>query len=377
MSCKKSQPLRRDFKVIKYIRVTALICLLVCMQTHPVWACRYNVRETGFAYLGINPYRFYGYVRETTPEDIVSVFREISYASLLDSNIQVDIINIDQQKDHPALKYLDLWRIQSYPSAVLVSPDGQSLVVPLETSNVSFKQNLKSAVNDIVFSPARDKILKQVIETYGVVLLIEGTDAEENRRALEIANKAIEKTRQQMRFMPKTISQPPSLIVVDRESLFQEKILLWSLDLDLDKTDTPHVAVLYGRVRWIGPLFEGREMSEAALTQVLYIIGEDCECGLDWRVLQGTMLPGRWDEKTQALTAAALGFDPENPMIKLEMSQILRRGTSLYPGVPGGSQRNRDQSQMDSYPWYFMAGLAVLIIIGGMFIALRTARKNL
>jgi hypothetical protein len=89
------------------------------------------------------------------------------------------------------------------------------------------------------------------------------------------------------------------------------------------------------------------------------------------------MLPGRWDEKTQTLTAAALGFDPENPMIKLEMSQILRRGTSLYPGVPGGSQRNRDQSKMGSYPWYFMAGLAVFIIIGGMFIALRTARKNL
>jgi hypothetical protein len=372
---------------MKYIRVTALICLWVCIQTHPVWACRYNVRETGFADLGVNPYRLYGYVHETTPEDIVFVFKETLFASLKDSNIMVEMINIDQQKDHPALKYHDLWLIQSYPSAVLISPDGQSLAVPFDTSVANFKQNLISAINDVVFSPTRDKILKQVIETYGVVLLIEGADTEDNRRTLEIADKAINKIKQQMRFMPKTIFQPPSLIVMDRESLSREKILLWSLGLDVNKTDTPHVAVIYGRLRWIGPLFKGSEISEAALTQVLYIIGEDCECGLDLTVLQGTMLPSRWDEKTQALTTKALGFDPENPMIKLEISQILRKGTSSYPGVPLGSQRNRGQSQRGSNPFggeesflqkqlYFVAGLAVLIIIGGLFITFRTARKN-
>ena len=362
---------------MKYVRVTALICLWVCIQIQPVWACRYNVRETGFADLGINPYRLYGYVRGTTPEDTVNVLKEKLSASLQDSNIMIDIINIDQQKDHPALKYLDLWQIQSYPSAVLVSPDGQSLAVSYE----------KSAVNDLVFSDARGKILKQIIETYGVVLLIEGADSGENRRTLEIAEKAIKKIKQQMRFMPKAIFQPPSLVVLDWESLSREKILLWSLGLDVDKTEAPHVAVLYGRLRWIGPLFEGPEINEAALTQVLYIIGEDCECGLDWTVLQGTMLPSRWDEKTQALTTAALGFDPENPMIKLEMSQILRKGTSSYPGIPVGSQRNRGQSQRDAHLFgmggsflkkqlYFIGGLAVLIIIGGLFVAFRTARKN-
>lgn len=362
---------------MKYIRVTVLICLWACLQTQPLWACRYNVRETGFTDLGINPYRLYGYVRGTTPEDAVYAFKETLSASLRDSNIVFDIINIDQQKDHPALKYLDLWQLQSYPSAVLVSPDGQSLAVPFE----------KSAVNDIVFSSARDKILKQVVETYGVVLLIEGTDIEENRRTFGIAEKAIKKIKQKMRFMPKTIFRPPSLIVLDQESLSREKILLWSLGLDKDKTDTPHIAVLYGRMRWIGPLFEGPEINEAVLTQVLYIIGEDCECGLDWKVLQGTMLPSRWDEKTQALTTEALGFDPENPMIKLEMSQILRKGTSSYPGIPVGAQSKRDQSQKNSNRFgvgesflkkqlRFVVGLAALIIIGGLFVALRTARKN-
>lgn len=370
-------------------RLISLICLGACLLSHPVWACRYNVRETGFADLGIGSYSFYGYVREKTPEDIVSLFRQISYTSLLDSNIKVDIINVDLQKDHPAMKYLELWKIQSFPSAVLVSPDGQSKVMIFEESGISLEQTLQSAIKDIVSSPIREKILKQVIDTYGVVLLIEGTDVEENRRVRRAAFEAIEKIKRQMKLMPKTISHPPALIVMDQESLAQEHILLWSLGLDPDNISAPYAAVLYGRVRWIGPLLNGREISESVLADILYVIGEDCECGLDWQVLQGTMLPMRWDNKIQARTAKALGFDPENPMIRMEISQILIKGSSLYPGVPFGYEKSKDQSQIANNPFafserksalrkqlYLIAGLAVFIIFGSMFFVLRKARKN-
>ncbi len=370
-----------------YIRLTILVCLGLCLQTHPVWACRYNVRETGFADLGTGSYFFYGYVNEAISAGIVSAFADITRAGFLDSNVATEIINIDRQKDHPALEYLELWGIQSYPSAVLVSPDGQSLAVPLEDNSRSFAHKLSSVVGDIVSSPARDKILKHVIESYGVVLLIEGTDVMENKRAQEIAARAIEKTKRQMKFLPKKIFSPPSLMVMDRETLSRERILAWSLGLDEDKAQSCRVAVLYGRARWIGPLFEGQTLSETALTQVLAIIGEDCECGLDWRVLQGTMMPARWDEKTQSLAAAALGFDPENPMIKLEISQILSKGASLYPGVPVGSRRERDRSQIDfdlsvggesllKKQLYLMAGLAAFIIFGGLLIAVRASKRN-
>jgi hypothetical protein len=372
---------------MKYIRLAVLLFLGLCMQVPPVWGCRYNVRETGFADLGTGSYRFYGYVNETIPAEIVSAFSEISHAAFRDSNIEFEIINMDRQKDHPALKYVDLWRIRSFPAAVLVSPDGQSLAVSLDDNSSSFRQKFSSAVSDIVSSPTRDKILRQVIESYGVVLLVEGPDAEENRSAREIAERAIENTKRQMRFMPKTILQPPSLMVLEREVFSRDEILAWSLGLDAEKVHACRVAVLYGRARWIGPLFGGRELSERALTQVLSIIGEDCECGLDWKVLQGTMLPTRWDEKIQSLAAAVLGFNPENPMIKLEMSQILRKGTSLYPGVPVGSRRTRDRSRIDydlfvegesplKKQLYLMAALAALIIFGGLLIAMRAAKRN-
>jgi hypothetical protein len=50
------------------------------------------------------------------------------------------------------------------------------------------------------------------------------------------------------------------------------------------------------------------------------------------------MLPGRWDEPLQETVAQNLGFDPENPMIKMEMVSIIRRGMGgfAYPGVPFG-----------------------------------------
>jgi hypothetical protein len=48
------------------------------------------------------------------------------------------------------------------------------------------------------------------------------------------------------------------------------------------------------------------------------------------------MLPARWDEALQQKVVQSLGYDPENPMTKMEMVSIIRRGMGGfdYPGVP-------------------------------------------
>ncbi|MEN6425163.1 MAG: hypothetical protein ABFE13_07360, partial [Phycisphaerales bacterium] len=58
------------------------------------------------------------------------------------------------------------------------------------------------------------------------------------------------------------------------------------------------------------------------------------------RWLQGTMLPARWDESLQQKVAASLGFDPESPMVKMEMVSIVRRGMGGlgYSDAPFGYQ---------------------------------------
>ena len=141
-----------------------------------------------------------------------------------------------------------------------------------------------------------------------------------------------------MDMLPKAISRPPVFVVMDSKFFKRERILLWSLGLDGEEVSGPRAAVIYGRGRWIGPMFRGKEITEDNLANVLFVIGQDCECGLDHRWLQGTMFPARWTEKMQAQVAENLGFDPENPMIKMEMSMIVRRGSYSYPSVPFGYQ---------------------------------------
>jgi len=403
------------FVINRLWTIVLLILLWNCLQSPPVFACRYNVREVGMVDLGIESYYLYGYVNNDTPADVISNFKEIASTELEDTNIKFEIINIDQERAHPAMKYIDSPGAQSFPAAVLVSPDGQTLQLPVMKPNQSFKETFSSAINDILLSPKRKEILQQVAKTYGVVLLIEGPNTPDNERAKKTILAALERIAEQMELMPKPIAHPPVLVTVDSNSLSQEKILLWSLGLDTDKVSEPLAVVLYGRARWLGPLFAGEQIDELNLAEILFVIGADCECGIDHRWLQGTMLPARWDEDLQAQAAESLGFDPEDPMTKTEISWIVRRGYPVYIDAPVGYQEfvvgpesaNEDQTipfteaneftspdsvALDTVseesvladsawpllkPLYLIAGLMVLIIMVGLFIVFRATRRNL
>jgi hypothetical protein len=190
-------------------------------------------------------------------------------------------------------------------------------------------------------SPLRRQILEKCADAYGVVLLIEGPEAQANATAREAIATAIRQIGEQLEFLPapvksKPINTAPELVVLDQKSLAREQVLLWMLRLKPQDVNQPRAAVFYGRGRWLGPLFDAATLTAGNLTQLLSVIGGDCECGLDHRWLQGTMLPARWDEGLQQKVVTSLGYDPENPMTKMEMVSIIRRGMGGfdYPGVP-------------------------------------------
>ena len=392
-----------------------VICVWFCFQFHTAEACKYNVRDTGFVDLGTEPYYLYGYVREETPAEILTSFKDISYAVFMDTNVRVEIINIDEQKGHPAIKYIDLNQIESFPTTVLVSPDEQSLYIWVTKADQPFKRSLLTALEDIVSSVKRDEIIRQISEVYAVVLLFEGLDEEENKKAQEAALEGIEAITRQMKLLPKAIAEPPVLVEVSRGMFSAEKVLLWSLGLEAEDVNEPCAAVIYGRARWIGPLMRGEQISANIIANILYVIGADCECGLDRSLMQGTMLPVRWGEEIQAKASKGLGFDPENPMIKMEINRILRMGASSYPGVPFGYQElvvdfdgdsNSETNELEiepddipspesgaveplqellvsaeaegglQKPLYIIVGLAILIVGLGLFIILKAAMRK-
>ena len=312
--------------MIKRYKIVIIICLWSSIHIQPAYSCQYNVREVGFADLNRQPYYLFGYIDHKTGADITSTFSTVALDHLKNSNIIFELINIDDQKDHPAIHYLDSLQINSFPSAILVSPDGQFIALPLTKTDVGFKQSLSSSLNELLFSPKRDEILQKTIAHYAVVLLIEGNNKEENSKANEAAIAAIERLSKKMDMMPKPIDHPPVLMVIKRESFTREKILLWSLGLDIDNIDKPHAAVIYGRARWMGPLFKNEEITKNNLSDILFVVGADCECGIDKNWILGTMLPIRWNKEWQDRLVKNLGFDPENPLIKMEIGRIMRTG---------------------------------------------------
>ena len=396
----------------KICKNIAIVFLLYSFQIQSVFACKYNIRETGFVDLGSEYYFINLYIDQNSSKEFVDSFQQIATELLEDSNIKPQVVNIDFERNRVAIKYLNECPNKSLPIAIIVSPDDQSIILPVDFREQFFKVSLEKVVKDILFSPVREHILKEVINTYGVVLLIEGENEQKNYQAKEAVKRAIQNIQNKMVFLPKPIKHPPELVSVPNRLIKNEKILLWSLGLDSEQIEEPVVAVIYGRARWIGPLFKGDKITSENLSAILFTIGLDCECGLDKSWMQGTMLPVKWDKTLQNRVAKNLGFDPENPMIKMEINRILRMGSS-YPGVPIRMLSERfksdsiDKSNNDSTlkkmitshyssqqpdlkdvsekqsskfvlreTFYLIFGLFVLILIGGMFVYFKAAGRK-
>ena len=300
--------------------------LLICgLYYSPTLACRYNVRDIGFADLGSNSYYLFGYVNQDTPEQTVATFKQTVGRVLAESNVKFETVNIAKQKDHLAMKYFDSHKIKSFPAGILVSSDERSIIIPISASK-NFQKTLLASIETVVSSEKRSEIINQAIDNYGIILVIEGTNAQENNSIKQMAQRAIKTITGRMNSLPKPIAKPPVLLVLTQDSFSTEKVLLWSLGIDTENLTQPHTVVLHGRGRMIGPILKGKEILEKKLTYILSAIGADCECGLDRKWMQGDMIPLVWNSEIQTRAAKILGFDPESPMIKMEMSRIIGRG---------------------------------------------------
>jgi hypothetical protein len=261
-------------------------------------------------------------------------------AAFADTNIRFEAVRAGADANYPAAQFLSAYGIDSYPAAVLVSPDGPSRQLALPAGERSLVETVSSSLESVLNSPTRRQILEKAADCYGVVLLMEGPQQDRNAAAREAVSAAISYVSSQLEYLPKPIARGPQMVVLDHASLAREEMLLWTFGLKPQDVNEPCAAIFYGRGRWIGPLFRGEMLTDENLLRVLPVIGADCECGLDHRWLQGTMLPARWDESLQQKVAASLGFDPESPMVKMEMVSIIRRGMGGlgYPGAQFGYQ---------------------------------------
>ena len=297
-------------------------------------ACKYNVRDIGFVDLAVEPFRFYGFVDSTTPEEVRSAFERISYVALMDAPVESIVVDVDAHPDGAGAAVFGSLGLDACPAAALVSPGGAALALPLEADDRPFNDALWACLDGVVSSPMRERIAEQTSATFGAVLLVDGPDPGQNRVARGVIEEALDLVKARMGSMPKTVTHPPVFLELDRESFEDERVLLWNLGLDPERIEASNAVVLYGRARMLGRPLRGEALTTDHLAAALSFLGVDCECGTDREWLYGPALLVKWDETHRALAAQRLGFDPENPVVKTEVSQILSNvgeGANLDP----------------------------------------------
>jgi hypothetical protein len=370
-------------------KLLLLLGLLGALSPEPL-ACRYNVRETGFVDLGIESYRLFLFIDSEVPAEEVDQLVALARESLVDSSVSVELISVDKTPDHPALVYRQPFEGRGQPLAALVSSSGDSRWLgPLWAGEFSPDQ-VRESVLEVVSSPVRSRIVEELATAFGVVLLIEGEEPAENDRASTAVLQALATVESELEYFPKPIKRGPVLITLTREELTSEELLLWSLHLGVDDLEQPTAVILYGRGRWIGPAMIGSEITLDLVSRILFIVGADCECGLSPRLIRGTGIPILWDRRLRSIVSQDLGFDPDNPLVRMEVSKILKVNTWMDSrafqaearadqlDIPEVEDITRSSSErLVSNQFILMiGGGAALVLCVGVFILIRARRAD-
>lgn len=301
---------------------TALLALLLTAIALPAVACRYSVREVGFVDLDEAPYHFYLYPGNAS-EDAVARVKRAAYTAFIDAHVIIHEVGPDTKTE---ADYVKRHHLESFPAGVLVAPEGQSLPVDFPADALEDDDALLDILHPLVQSPKREELAEKVVGPFCTLLLIHGDDAKLNVTTKAKIEAAIEELTDNMDQLEKGTEVPPQLVELTAAERNAEIPLLWSLGLEPKDLGQPRVAVLFGRARRMGSILRADRVSQESLMEVLTLIGASCECGLDRKWMQGPMLLLEWDNTDQAELAKHLGFDPESPLVKTEISQIIAQG---------------------------------------------------
>ncbi len=298
-------------------RLFTLGLALPLLFTGDLLACRYSVRDTGFVDLGEGSYRLILSGRDLGA--LPDLYRPLAATSIFEANMSFSV------RQEPGM---------GEPTLTLESPDDQRLLINKGVALPTDALGAKALLESVATSLSRVEILDGSLNAFAAVVMVEGSRASDNTRVRNVLEAAIQEVSRMMSTMPKPVTTPPILVRITRERLAHERVALWGLGFDPDPAADPRVAIVFGRGRRLGSPLEGPLITQTAVQERLVIIGQDCECELDRAWMKGPVMPARWDALRQAQSARSLGFDPENPLVRTEISRIVLRG-------PGEGQRKR------------------------------------
>ncbi len=320
---------RSDPSRIQELFAFALLFIACLFGAPSSLACRYSVRDTGFVDLGGDPYRLILHLAPNAPSHLRLDFEHAAAAVLLDANITLSV-----QSDPPS----------PTTRLLLRSPDQRTLTLAEDPAFPNSRAGVVDLLERAALSRVRAQLHDELLRAYAVIVLVEGQEPDANQRARQTLNEAAAAISRLLPSMPKPVDVPPPILTIPLATLAAESVLVWGLGMDPQPARDPRVAIVFGRGRRVGDFLEGALITRTVVQDRLAIIGQDCECELDRSFLQGPVIPARWDSGRQRAAAAALGFDPENPLIRAEISRIVLKG----PANPGARATRTTSGAFDA-----------------------------
>ena len=267
------------------------------------FSCRYTIREIGFSSLSNTQYILY----RVGSSD---VFPKRISKKFIDSNIATYATTTSAKEATNIVRFIKENNL-SLPAYVLK-----------DSSNNMLSISEDGLIKSLLESPFQHQMIRDLPDTYAIVLLIKGKDCDANIIAKDVIDRAVLRIENNMPNMPKSVRNPPVVKELDESDFQKEKILLWSLGIQ-SMPKKPRAFIFYGKGRLMGEVLAGNDLSGDNVYRLLSFIGADCECGLDRKWMFGLQVPLSWGKEVQDRLRNTLNIDVNHPMVLSEMGRIL------------------------------------------------------
>ena len=324
-----------------------LIALLLSLAfSPPATACRYNIRELGFVDEGQPRFDLSVFVHGDEQTAWLPEFQSTARSILGRSNVVWTVIDEVQNPSAPELRF----RAQlgpRLPGAMLHLP-GRDDGWPLHLHATG--DELSTRLKSLVASAGRAQLTAALIDTYGAVLVLRGTDEHRQRRS--------RRRRCPVRDQERSNSHSPTFPSASAWGRGSSKSIprcrtnrsspgrwAWTAETSPSRSWPSSTDAVVSPDR---PCAAPRSPGGNLETQ-LSIIGADCECTMDHGWMTPAPIPISFSPADEARLPAALGFDPADAAVRAEVSQILAAQARIAadPNAPRASRlpRNPDRSR--------------------------------
>lgn len=321
---------RANKKTARCVRITVSVVMACCLffafptlatTWHWKVKCKYSVRDVAF----VNVHGKVWQLELIKPKAVDAAefdkWNDILRNKLQRSNVGHVWLPADSREAQKWQKRPNSTH-DSHPMMRLCGPNATVIPFTVEPSNSSFEQQ----VDLLLDSPARRKILDNLVRALCVVVLVESGNSLEDVNAANAATAAIDKLKRQMWTLEKPTDLGPVLVTIPASQKNEESWLLRSLGFE--ETNMPAVAIVYGQGRRLGEILTAENITVEKIVGRASICGQNCECDLDRNWLYGQQMIHVWPKRLERAAERSLDFDPNAALVMAEVAQILQKNSA-------------------------------------------------